>query len=82
MTAKSKIVDFILKHGYIENHYCIDNRITTRLGAVIFSLKNNGEGWDFAGEEIGEHHNYRYTATNIPSKYLKSEQGQYVLPLR
>lgn len=79
MTAKAKIIDHILKYGYVENHWAIDNRITTRLSDVIFKMRK--DGWDFIGEEIGEHKNFRYTATNIPSKYLKVEQGQYLLLL-
>lgn len=69
MTSKARIIEQILKTGYIENHWCIDNRITTRLGAVIFVLKK--EGWDFIGEEIGEHKDFRYTAIKKPEKYEK-----------
>lgn len=68
MTSKARIIEQILKTGYVENHWAIDNRITTRLGAVIFVLKK--EGWEFIGEEL-EHKNYRYTVIKKPEKYYK-----------
>lgn len=48
MTSKQKIVNRINEVGYVDNFWCIDNRITTRLGAVIFTLKK--AGWDFKTE--------------------------------
>lgn len=45
MTSKQTIINILNKEGEIDNHYCIDRRITTRLGAVIHKLKT--EGWDF-----------------------------------
>ncbi|EHV1413903.1 hypothetical protein K0C29_001834, partial [Campylobacter jejuni] len=29
-------------NGIIDNFYCIDKRITTRLGAYIYNLRNKG----------------------------------------
>lgn len=38
MTSKQRIYDELMVNGKIDNFYCIDNRISLRLGAVIFSL--------------------------------------------
>lgn len=43
MTAKDKIFYHLQLHGYIDNFYCIDNKISLRLGAVINKLKQEGK---------------------------------------
>ncbi|RTJ20996.1 helix-turn-helix domain-containing protein [Campylobacter jejuni] len=36
------VLELLLKNGIINNFYCIDKRITTRLGAYIYNLRNKG----------------------------------------
>lgn len=43
-----KIEDKLKQDGYVDNFWCIDNKITTRLGAVIFVLKERGYEFDEA----------------------------------
>lgn len=37
-TNKDKVIDILLKQGWVDNFHVIDNRITTRLSDVIFNL--------------------------------------------
>ncbi len=39
---KQIILEIFNKQGYVDNYYCIDKRITTRLGAVMHLLKEDG----------------------------------------
>ncbi len=55
-TAKQKIINRINETGKVDNYWCIDNRITTRLGAVIFKLRK--EGYDFKVEMDNKNCNY------------------------
>jgi len=66
MTSKSKIIEYLKEHGQIDNFYCIDNRITTRLGAVIFKLKQ--EGWGFRTEM--KEKNCFYYVTKKPEEVI------------
>lgn len=43
MTIKQQVCDKLMREGKIDNFYCIDNRWTTRLGAVIHSLQKEGK---------------------------------------
>ncbi|ELF1517342.1 hypothetical protein RBO73_001249 [Campylobacter jejuni] len=36
------VLELLLKNGIIDNFYWIDKRITTRLGAYIYNLRNKG----------------------------------------
>ncbi|EAI2187240.1 hypothetical protein E2F61_04635 [Campylobacter jejuni] len=36
------VLELLLKNGIIDNFYRIDKRITTRLGAYIYNLRNKG----------------------------------------
>ena len=64
--SKKDIVLKILKEkGEIDNFYCIDNRITTRLGSIINLLKK--EGYKFDDERSGYMpgtKNWRYIFTS------------------
>jgi len=42
MTAQAKILSLLKSQGYISNYYCIDTRLTIRLGGVIHKLKEQG----------------------------------------
>lgn len=43
MTAKSHILNILRIEGKIDNHRAIDQRLTTRLGAVIHKLGQEGK---------------------------------------
>lgn len=66
MTIKSKIKEILRKEGSIDNFYCIDNRITTRLGATIHLLRQ--EGWEIEGHKIPDSKNWIYTLVSEPKK--------------
>ncbi|HDZ4931892.1 TPA: hypothetical protein RTF91_000823 [Campylobacter jejuni] len=36
------VLGLLLKNGVVDNFYCINKRITTRLGAYIYNLRNKG----------------------------------------
>lgn len=66
-TTKALIERILREEGYIDNFFCIDEKITTRLGAVIHNLRN--EGWYFDDEKsgyIGETKNWRYVLKSAP----------------
>lgn len=43
LTQEEKIYNILNNQGYVDNFYCIDNKITIRLGAVINKLKKSGK---------------------------------------
>jgi hypothetical protein len=51
----------------IDNFQCIHSRLTLRLGARIFDLKQ--KGWDFR-TEMREDKNTVYAVTNVPELTL------------
>lgn len=54
-SQKQIVRERLEKYGIVDNYYFIDNRITTRLGAVIHTLRSEGmeiEG-DF-GKKLGK----------------------------
>jgi len=65
MTAKQKIINRIIETGQVDNHWAIDNRITTRLGAVIHKLKK--QGWDFE-TKMQDDKNCIYVVTKKPTE--------------
>lgn len=75
MTQKDVIIELLLKQGYVDNYYCIDNKISIRLGAIIFVLKQ--DGWDFRTEMVGK--NCHYYPIKKPSHVLENEQAQKTL---
>lgn len=50
-TIKEQVKEILERDGKIDNFYCIDNRITTRLSDTIFRLQK--EGWEFDEEKSG-----------------------------
>jgi hypothetical protein len=40
----NKIKDLLIGQGYVDNFYCIDHRITTRLSSAIERLRK--QGWE------------------------------------
>ncbi len=41
-SQKQQVLSILKRNGSISNHYCIDTRLTTRLGAIIHKLRNEG----------------------------------------
>lgn len=71
MTAKKKIIDILNTEGMVDNFYCIDNRITTRLGAYINKLRK--QGWIFDGGFIEKSKNYRYIVVSKPNVQIRNQ---------
>lgn len=68
-THKATIEGILRNERAIDNLRCIHNGITTRLGAVIFVLKN--EGWVFDDDKsgfIGDSKNWRYVLKYTPEE--------------
>ncbi|EKS7395418.1 hypothetical protein QCJ98_001197 [Campylobacter coli] len=42
ISQEKQVLNILLNKGKIDNFYCIDTRITTRLGAYIYNLRNKG----------------------------------------
>lgn len=59
MTQKEKIRFYLLKDGKINNFFCLENKLTIRLGAIIHELRK--EGMPIEGAYIGDTKNYQYT---------------------
>ena len=72
MTSKARIIEILKTQGRVDNYYCIDNRITTRLGAYICQLKK--EGWNFSKKM--EDKNCVYTVVKEKSILELSEIGK------
>lgn len=65
MNQLDTIVLKLQRDGAIDNFWCIDTRLTTRLAAHILKLKKRG--WEFRTERDGK--NYIYYAIKDPTKY-------------
>jgi hypothetical protein len=66
-TQKEVVEQRLRETGAIDNFYCIHNRITLRLGAIIFVLKE--EGWVFDEWKSGfieGTKNWRYVLKSSP----------------
>lgn len=66
-TQKEVVRGILENQGYITNFFAMDNRITIRLGAIIYALKKDGYVID--GEFIetkGSLKNYKYTLVSKP----------------
>ena len=62
-TQCEKIAEILKERGEIDNFYAIENKLTYRLGARIFDLKE--DGWEFRTEKRGT--NYYYYPLFIPN---------------
>jgi len=72
-TIKDKILTILRRDGSIDNFYCIDSRLTTRLGAFIHKLKEEGL-IDLDEEKSGyieNTKNYRYYIKNKPKEIIE-----------
>lgn len=59
MRATNWVKNKLLKDGFVTNWECIDQRITIRLGAIIFKLRQ--AGWKIDGDFIDGTKNFKYT---------------------
>ncbi len=66
-TAFAEIQKRLLKEKVIDNYYCIDKRLTTRLSDAIFKLRN--EGWNI--ETVRGHEMPNWTLKNKKNTYYK-----------
>lgn len=66
MTSKQKIIDILYRDGAIDNYFCLNLHITSRLGAYINDLKKSG--WEFTGEFLKGTKNYQYIVVKYPSE--------------
>lgn len=66
-SQKDRVVQRLLKVGYITRNECLSNYIT-RLSAYILELKE--EGWVFETSNVNG--DYKYTATRTPYKKIVS----------
>lgn len=82
MTHRAQIESKLRKDGFVDNFWCIDNKITTRLGAVIHVLKC--DGWEFDDGRSGflpNTKNWRYYIKNRPLTLEERRKRQIVIEL-
>ena len=70
-TNKDKVVEILMKQGWVDNFHCVDNRITLRLSDIIMTLKE--EGWEFDNDKSGylnpnQKKNWYYVVKKFPFK--------------
>ena len=68
MTQKDVVANLLRKRGCVDNFFCIDNKITIRLGAVIHALKR--DSWIFDDQKSGfipDTKNWRYVLKEVPA---------------
>jgi hypothetical protein len=63
MSQLTRIEEILERDGYIDNFYCIENRLTLRLGARIADLKELG--YIFRTERL-PNKNYIYHLVAVP----------------
>lgn len=71
VTQKQKVRSKLLEDGEITNHWCIEQKLTTRLGAIIHILRL--EGMEIEGGFIEGSKNFRYYLPSGPKKKLVPE---------
>ena len=71
MKATSWVKNKLLKDGFVTNWECIDQRITIRLGAIIFKLRQ--AGWKIDGDFIEGTKNFKYIYKGKGGKKCESK---------
>lgn len=71
MNATSWVKNKLIKDGFVTNWECIDQRITIRLGAIIFKLRQ--AGWKIDGDFIDGTKNFKYTYKSKGGKKCESK---------
>ncbi|TBR79834.1 hypothetical protein DU473_06690 [Campylobacter novaezeelandiae] len=69
ISREKQILNILLNKGKIDNFYCIDTRITTRLGAYICNLRN--KGYIIETQRSKESRNTYYILKDIPKNLKK-----------
>ncbi len=60
-TQKDRVLDKLKQDGYVDNFFCLEQKITLRLGAVVHLLKKEGVVFDEARSGFVERtKNWRY----------------------
>lgn len=75
--TKTKLIEQKLKRdGYVDNFWCINNKISTRLGAVIHVLKTRGYEFDeIRSGYMDGTKNWRYYLLGGPKPKLVPVRG-------
>lgn len=71
LTQKQVVERKLLEEGAVDNFWAFNNKVTLRLGAIIFKLKE--EGWVFDEEKSGfipDTKNWRYVLKEAPKPTL------------
>lgn len=68
-TQKDRVRKILLANGKIDNYYCIENKLTIRLGAIMCALKE--EGFKFTSNYIEGTKNCVYTLVDTPKVEVK-----------
>jgi len=53
-TQKDKVAKILRENGYIDNWEAVDRRLTLRLGAIVFNLRE--DGWTIKTDMVGQGH--------------------------
>lgn len=72
LTQKQRVKNKLLADGFVDNFWCIENKISIRLGAIVYDLKK--EGMVFDEEQSGfvsGTKNWRYILKGGPVKPKK-----------
>jgi hypothetical protein len=72
MSQKDKVLKILKEKGEIDNYYCVETKLTLRLGAIINVLKE--EGYEFDEEKSGyipNTKNWRYVFKSKPKVEYK-----------
>lgn len=65
MKSQCDVIEEILKReGQIDNYFCIEHRITLRLGARIYDLTQ--KGYEFETKKVGRNYVYKVLTTPKP----------------
>lgn len=80
ITQKDRVRRILKDQGFIDNHSAIDAKLTTRLGAIIFQLRQ--DGMEIEGGFIPGTKNFKYTLLNRPPKMvaIKTPGGVRFIP--
>lgn len=66
MTQKEQVKKILREYGKIDNFFCINTRLTIRLGAIIKVLRD--EGWEIKGDYIEGTKNWEYNLVKAPDE--------------
>lgn len=73
-TQLEKIEDHLEEHGAISNFFAINSKLSLRLGARIFDLKE--KGWDFHKEELRNKNTVYYVTRWREGKCPKGDRAK------